>query len=119
MWAVVQKSALLAVAVLMLAGGSAGAATMEMEVKVPFPFVVHGQMLPAGRYLVERESDASVILIRGEHGNNAGMFVMTTLAGGDDPAGGKPALTFTRHETQYRLADIWDADGHGRKIAGS
>ena len=119
MWSVVSKSALLAVAVLMVAGGSAAAATTEMQVKVPFPFVVHGQMLPAGQYQIERESDPSVVLIRGEKGIKARLFVLTLPVSGSDPAGDKPALTFTRHETQYRLADIWDPDRPGRQIAGS
>ena len=36
-------------------GGTARAATVE--VKVPFPFQLHGQMLPAGQYLVTSDSN--------------------------------------------------------------
>ena len=83
-----QKSAIVAVALLLLGGGTARASTIE--VKVPFPFVVHGQLLPAGQYLLERDG-TDVVMIRGEHGTRVGMFVMTTPAAGHDPAGWQPA----------------------------
>ena len=103
---------MLAAAFVVCVGGSARAATIE--VKVPFPFLVHGQTLPAGEYRVENEG--KVVLFRGEKGNTASMFVMTTPAGGHDPAGDKPALSFTRHETQYRLADIWESGSQGFEV---
>ena len=49
-----------------LAVGSAGASSVD--VKVPFAFVVHGQTLPAGRYVVN--DDSGVVQIRGENGNH-------------------------------------------------
>ena len=59
MRSVLRRSTLLAVAFLVLAGAHANAADSNpLEVKVPFPFVVHGKTLPAGRYRVER-ADAS------------------------------------------------------------
>ena len=85
-----------------------------IEVTVPFPFLVHGTTLPAGQYRVEAEG--SVVLIRGEHGNQAAMFVGTTPAPGHDPSGDQPALMFTRYETQYRLADIWESGSEGLAI---
>jgi hypothetical protein len=45
-------------------GGTARAATVE--VKVPFPFQLHGQMLPAGQYLVTSDSNG-VFEIEGRH----------------------------------------------------
>ena len=44
------------------------------------------------------------------------MFVLTTPASGQDPAGDKPALTFMRDEKQYRLADVWESAGQGREV---
>jgi alkylation response protein AidB-like acyl-CoA dehydrogenase len=102
----------LAAAVVVGAGGSARAA--EVEVKVPFPFVVHGKTLPAGEYRLENEGD--VILIRGERGNKVGMFVMGMPAGGHDPAGEQPALTFKRDETTYRLTGVWESGSEGEEI---
>ena len=46
-------------------------------------------------------------------------FVVTHPASGHDPAGDTPVLMFTRHETQYRLKDIWESRTEGREIAGS
>ena len=117
MGSLIKETAIWTCAFVALAGGSARAATIEE--KVPFPFLVRGQTLPAGQYRFELDRDSSVILIRGEHGNKATAFVMTMPASGQDSAGDKPALTFKRHETQYRLADIWDSDHQGREIAGS
>jgi hypothetical protein len=116
MRSVVKTSCLLAVGLLVFASmAEAG----EVNVKVPFPFLVHGQVLPAGHYHVESDAlDPSVIYIRGEEGTRAAAVVLTIPAAGHDPAGEKPALMFTRHETQYRLTDIWESQSDGHEIAG-
>ena len=106
------KSGLLAGVLVIIAGGSARAATMD--VKVPFPFVVRGETLPAGEYWIE--DDGAVVLIRGEHGNRAAIFMLSTPASGQDPAGDSPSLTFTRYETQYRLTDIWSSRSVGLEV---
>jgi len=109
MWSVMRKS------VLVLAGGSAGAAILH--VKVPFPFVVEDRTLPAGEYTVQSVgADPSKLLIRGEKGTTAKAVVLTMPVAGHDPAGEKPALTFTRYETQYRLTDVWESRSRGRAI---
>ena len=118
MRSITKGSAVLALALLVFVGGTARAAIVD--VKVPFPFVVQGHQMPAGQYRLERdEADSSVVLIRGENGNTARMFVLTTTAGGHDPAGDKPAVTFNRTENQYRLADIWESAGQGREVAAT
>ena len=114
MRSILRRSLLLASVFLVFNGAAARAATVE--VKVAFPFVVNGQTLPAGQYLVEDEGSTAV-LIKGENGNHAEAFVLTRPAAGHDPAGEKPALTFTRHEAQYRLSGIWESDSDGRAIA--
>ncbi len=112
MWSVMRKS------VMVLAGGSAGAAVLR--VKIPFPFVVEDQTLPAGEYSVQTvEKDPSMLLIRGEKGITAKALVLTMPVAGTDPAGEKPALTFTRYETQYRLTDVWESRSCGRAIVSS
>jgi hypothetical protein len=112
MKSVIKRAALLAAAFVVCVGTSARASTVEF--KVPFPFLVQGKTLPAGEYRLE--NDGSIVLIRGEKGNRAAMFIMTTPAGGHDPAGDKPALSFTRYETQYRLADIWESGSQGLEV---
>ena len=108
-------AAVLTAALLVLAGRTAQAATIEAS--VPFPFVVHGQSLPAGRYLVT-DMGNGVVEIVGERGVRAGMYAMTVPAAGHDPAGKTPSLTFKRDETQYRLSSIWESGTVGRAIAG-
>jgi hypothetical protein len=116
MQTVLKRATLVAAGIVTLVGGTASASVFD--VKIPFPFVVQGHALPAGEYRVERNmSDSSVMLIRGERGNNASMFVQTTPAAGKDPSGNTPALTFKRDENQYRLADIWESGSQGREVA--
>jgi hypothetical protein len=115
MRSVLKRAPLLAMALLVLAGVPASAAVVK--VNVPFPFVVKGQQFPAGQYRLQHDDgDASVLFIRGEKPNSPGTFVMTTPAPGKDPAGDQPALTFKRHENEYRLTDIWESGNQGREI---
>ena len=114
MWSI--KSGVMVVAALLVClGGTAGAATVQ--VNVPFSFQLHGQMLPAGQYLVTSDGNG-VVEIEGVRGTRVGMFTMTTPASGHDPDGTKPALTLQRFETQYRLATIWTSGTEGLAIAG-
>jgi hypothetical protein len=106
------RSGLLVAALVVCQGGAVGAASMD--VKVPFPFVVEGKTLPAGEYRVE--NNGGMVLIRGEKGNNPASFVLTTPAKGHDPAGDKPALTFSLHDDQYQLDGIWQSSSQGRHV---
>ena len=111
---VIKKSSGLVAVFLGMFVSSARAQEMFV-VRVPFPFVVHGEQLPAGRYDVT--VDGSVLLIRNaDHG--AGVFATTFGAGGGDPAGDKPALVFVRHESDYVLSQIWESSTEGRALSG-
>jgi len=114
MWKPIRKFVWLGGLCLVAAAGSANASIVD--VKVPFAFVVQGRTLPAGTYRIETE-DASIVLIRGEGATHAGTFVLTTPASGSDPAGASPALTFSKHENQYQLDDIWLDEHDGVEIA--
>ena len=118
MRAAIRKSLSLAVVVLGFGLCAASAqAQEEVIVKVPFAFVVQGRTLPAGNYVVSRATDdQSVMVIRGEDANRKSMaIVMTMPADGHDPAGDKPALTFSRFENGYRLSTIWESASEGRQ----
>lgn len=116
MWSVARTSVLLAAAMVVFAGGTASAAAMD--VKVPFTFIAGGRTMPAGQYHIEREG-TNTVLIRGEKGVRDSVYVFTVPVTDRDPSGQKPALAFIRHESQYRLADIWESGGQGRKVSGS
>lgn len=117
---IMRNAVLVAGAILLCAGGTARASTSNvLEANVPFPFVVNGQKLPAGKYMVQRDDmSSSVLLIRGEGNNHTAAFVSITPDSGHDPAGSQPALTFKRHENQYRLASVWESGSQGWDVAG-
>jgi hypothetical protein len=121
MKSIVKTSLLLAGAVLMLGGAAARAADFrDMYVNVPFPFVVEHKVLPAGRYLLQRDdTSGSALLIRNEDGKHVGSFVLTNNAGGHDPKGDKPCLAFTRHDGQYQLTSVWESGGDGLAVLGA
>jgi len=104
--------------VFLLAGRSASAATL-VDARVPFPFVVHNKVFPAGQYRVEQlGDDPAILVIRGEHGLNVSMISSSIEATGQDPAGNKPSLTFTRGEDGYHLKDVWQDHADGRELQG-
>jgi hypothetical protein len=116
MWAIAKKSAVMAAAFLVLGVGSARAATMEF--KAPFPFLVQGETLPAGQYVIQ-DDGSGVVSIRGERNNTVNMFVMTLPSGAThDPAGDKPAVTFKRGEKMWQLSNVWASPDEGRRIVG-
>jgi hypothetical protein len=87
-------------------------------VNVPFPFVVRGEEMPAGRYDVTTAE--GVVAIRGLN-NRAETVAITLPADGRDPAGRLPALVFVRNGDRYRLSQIWESseDGFSILAAGS
>ena len=101
----------------------AGSAQAQEEViaKVPFAFVVQGHSLPAGKYVVSRVSeDPSALVMRGEDANRKAIAIFLTMpADGHDPAGDKPALTFSRYENGYRLSTVWESASEGRSTLSS
>jgi hypothetical protein len=105
MWSGVKLSVLAAAFVVCLTGTAR--AQEEAIVKVPFPFEARGQMMPAGSYSIERES-GNVVMIHGEHGNNAAVMVMAEPTSKHDRDSGPMALTFTHGEHEWRLAKVLD-----------
>ena len=114
MWSVKHAMACAAAGFVMTA---ATAQAETLEVKVPFAFTVEGQAMPAGKYRLERnDTAASVILIRGEEGARRQLFVLTTPAGGRNPAGDDAALVFAPYENSYQLVGIWESRGEGHEV---
>jgi hypothetical protein len=110
----IKTSVVLAVGFIGMFAGSARAQEAVVA-RVPFAFVVRGQEFPAGRYNLTTEQ--GLLTIRGID-NNAGLFAMTTPAGGADPIGDQPALVFVRYEKTYRLSQIWDSSSEGLVLQG-
>jgi hypothetical protein len=112
---ILKRSLVLTGAVLALGQGAARAADFrEMTANVPFPFVVENKTLPAGRYLLQRDDqDRSLLLIRNESGKAVGRYALTYNAGGHDPSGDKPCLSFTRKDGKYELTSVWESNDEG------
>ena len=111
------KGALLSACMLFASAAAANAGTLE--VNVPFAFMVGSQQMPAGVYRIERDiwMPASVVLIRGQHGNSARLFVQTTPLNGANPIGDVPALVFVPDEGARRLTQVWGASAVGQEIS--
>lgn len=105
---------IIAGATLLCFGGTARA--QDLAISVPFAFQVGGVTLPAGHYEVERDATSGIVLLRGDRKTPGAVFVSTLPADGHDPAGNKPALTFSRYEAGYRLSGIWESATDGRKV---
>jgi hypothetical protein len=122
MKSIFRKEFILAGAMLLGAVGTAHAG-MEpvVHAKVPFAFVVNGQTLPAGKYIIQRDDlSLGTLLIRSdEKSKPGGVFVTTIRDGGPDPAGKfKPVLMFKKVENQYRLTSVWDGEEEGFDVVG-
>ena len=108
------KRAIVAVVVLLASAVAARAETLEVQ--IPFAFVVGSTQMPAGTYRLERDpARASVMLIRGEHGN-AQAFVLTTPLKGGSPVRDEPALVFVPDETTNRLTQVWGSPASGQEV---
>ena len=118
MSSMLKRSLVVAGAVLALGQGAARAADFrDMTVNVPFPFMVKDKVMPAGRYLLQRDDqDRSLVLIEGERGNRVGAFVLTEQATGRDPKGDKPCLSFTRVGNKYELTNVWESRDDGISV---
>jgi hypothetical protein len=102
---VVKKTSVLVTMFLMLVAGSARAAN-QMYVKVPFPFLVDGQLMPAGPYNVSNLASGYVSLH--EVGTSPAAIITSTVGiGSENPAGDVPALVFLPYENSYMLIQVW------------
>jgi len=110
------RRAMVVVGVLLASAVAAQAETLEVH--VPFAFLVGSTQMPAGTYRLERESgmSSSVMLIRGEHGNTAQIFVQTTPLKGASPAGNSAALVFVPDESANRLTQVWGSPSAGEEV---
>lgn len=106
------------VAVASVCACAAAAEAETLDVKVPFAFVIGEQTMPAGEYRIERDPTmpSAVVLIRGEHGNTAKLFVQTVELTGGKPAGDRPALVFVPDEMGMRLTQVWGTAKIGQEI---
>ena len=104
-----KRSMVLATAFVGLFAASARAEE-TLVAKIPFPFVVHGEQFPAGRYDII--NNQGLLTIRGLD-NRSAVFALAIPANGRDPEGDQPSLLFTRYESGYRLSQVWESSSEG------
>jgi hypothetical protein len=111
------KAAWIGLAVLVMAAGGASRARADelLVVTVPFAFTAGSTQLPAGTYTVRSiENDPSVLAIESSDGRQS--KILLTLASTTPDAPEKDELVFSKHDGQYFLARIVQADGDEYEI---
>jgi hypothetical protein len=103
---IIKEASVLAAVIIGVFVGSARA-DEGLHVRVPVPFLVGGQLMPAGQYSFSSSNGGS-LLIRGTGATNAAMFTHTIALGGHDPAERVPSIVLKRYENQFRLAQVWE-----------
>ena len=87
----------------------------NFTVRIPFNFNVAGKTLPAGQYIVRRNTTNPVGLEVQRKDGRAGVFVLTTeIRAVERQETSK--LVFNRYGDQYFLAQVWTSgrvSGHG------
>ena len=104
-------------AALLLAASACVAQTKGDVVGViPFPFVVAGHTLPAGRYVVSRVNDNA---LRIHEAMAPGMLVLTNAAQRSE-SDNSSKLVFHRYESTYFLSQVWiTGSDQGREVRPS
>jgi hypothetical protein len=87
------------------------ASSSNLHVKIPFPFVVAGQSLPAGQYVIDTGSNSGVLMIQGE---GRGVIVLTTPASGSKD---KPGLLFQHRANGEHLTGVRSDEAITRQIS--
>jgi hypothetical protein len=99
---------------LLVAVSSAQAQQPRVKADIPFPFVVGNRILPAGEYLLSRESSFNrVIAIRPADGKG-GMLSQTDTCESSKPSD-KTKLVFHTLGGRYFLSEIW-VEGNDRGV---
>ena len=106
----------LAIGSLASAPSASAQSSTTLVVNIPFTFQTDKQILPAGKYHIEHESD-SMILLRGP-GNAAGFVMMHGTS--KTHASDHGTVVFDRYGDQYFLRQVWTAgNSNGLECAKS
>jgi len=117
MRSVVKKAVwmILGVAALVLAGVSAAKADETINVKVPFAFVVNGTELPAGEYVITRDT-GSPELIQIATADGRRLLLVLTQRSGADGTREQPQVEFERVGKDVVLTQVTLGPGNVRDM---
>lgn len=106
---------MLGAAALVIGAASAARAGETVTAKVPFAFVVNGQELPAGDYVVTRDSrNTDLITIATADGHRVALVLSQRSS--DDHLRDEPKLEFERAGKQMHLSHVTLGEGIAREI---
>ena len=117
------KFGLFAAVVVIAAGATAKAQSLQyrLTVNIPFDFTVTDKKLPAGKYSIVRAQQGSgdlVLQISSEDGSES--ITRLTIPVFTRDAANEGMLVFHQYEDEYFLYEIWPAGGHtGRALPKS
>jgi hypothetical protein len=109
------KFGLLAVMMIVAAGVSAKAQTLEyrLTANIPFDFSVADKKLPAGKYWINRAQQSqgdTVLQVRSANGSSAGVVRLTIPVNTLHPMT-SASLIFNRYGNEYFLSEVWPKGG--------
>ena len=117
------KFGLLAVVLVIAAGATAKAQSLQYQltVSIPFDFTVTDKKLPAGKYTIGRAQQANgdLVILISSADRSESVARLTIPVVTRDPQN-EGILVFHQYENQYFLYEIWPAGGHtGRALLKS
>jgi hypothetical protein len=83
------------------------AITHKMKVVVPFAFSAGEQLMPAGEYTVEVNTENGTVVLHPE-GQNSVVLITNSKESMSSPD--RPRLVFQRYGANYFLAEVWNQD---------
>jgi hypothetical protein len=92
----------------LLASAIPASAQTNLDVTVPFAFSVGNQLLPAGHYRVQSQSNYSFLSIRNVE--TASTTVVTVRSEGGRHLQGNSRLVFNRQGNNHYLTQVWSPD---------
>jgi hypothetical protein len=100
-----------------IAAGQCYAQRTTCKADIPFAFQVANQTMPAGEYLIQRNSDLNeeTQMIRRTDSSAAALALTSAVV---DVKNGKsePELVFHKYGDNYFLSEIWTGQGDGRRL---
>ena len=92
----------------------------SMRITIPFEFIIRGETLPPGEYIIKRSVSArpEMLLISSVDGGS-GVYVLTNNVL-DRTRQSESKLVFHQYEDKYFLSQVWtDGDNAGRELPKS
>jgi hypothetical protein len=82
--------------------------THRFKVDVPFQFILNGQMLPAGNYVIERTDPAKPNIVTLKSADSGILRVIITQRVERDNPSAASSLIFIRREGKHYLFQVWN-----------